>query len=171
MRETHIEIKEKENQNSDSGGVEPRQEGKIFVGNLPNWIKKNEVAEFFRQFGPIKSVILIKGHGETERNAGFGFVIYGGTDAMAAKSAMKAVEFDGVEFHGRVLTVRLDDGRRLKAKSEERARYVEGFDGVEYRSKWHEERESSRRSFREVLDSEPENWQAVVQSFERVNKV
>jgi hypothetical protein len=98
-------------------------------------------------------------------------VIYGGADAMAAKSAMKAVEFDGMEFHGRVLTVRLDDGRRLKEKSEERARYLEGFDGVEYLSKWHEERESSRRSFREVLDSEPENWQAVVQSFERVKKV
>ena len=171
MIETHNEINENESQNSDSGGVESRQEGKIFIGNLPNWIKKNEVAEFFRQFGPIKSVILIKGHGETERNAGFGFVIYGGSDAMASKSAMKAVEFDGVEFHGRVLTVRLDDGRRLKVKSEERVRYLEGFDGVEYRSKWHEERESSRRSFREVLDSEPENWQAVVQSFERVKKV
>lgn len=148
-----------------------REDGKIFVGNLPHWIKKIEVAEFFRQFGPIKNVILIKGHGETERNAGFGFVLYGGSDAMAAESAMKAVEFDGVEFHGRVLTVKLDDGRRLKERSEARARYVRGYEGVEYRSKWHEERESSRRSFRMVVDTEPENWQAVVQSFERIKKV
>ena len=90
---------------------------------------------------------------------------------MAAKSAMKAVEFDGVEFHGRVLTVKLDDGRRLKEKTEERARYIEGDDRVEYRSNWHEDRESSRRSFRKVLETEPENWQAVVQSFERIKKV
>ncbi len=141
------------------------------MGNLPNWIKKHEVAEFFRQFGPIKNVILIKSYGETERNAGFGFVIYGGTDAMAAKSAVKAVEFDGVEFHGRVLTVKLDDGRRLKEKSEERVRYIEGYDRVEYRSNWHDERESSRRSLKKVLETEPENWQAVVRSFEKIKKV
>ncbi|KAM1363225.1 hypothetical protein EV2_028929 [Malus domestica] len=82
------------------------------------------------------------GHSSTELNAGFGFVIYGGT--TAAKSAMKAVEFDGVEFHGRVLTVKLDAGRRLKDRTDERARWLEGYDGVEYRSQWHKERESSR---------------------------
>ncbi|MCD9558544.1 hypothetical protein HAX54_015947 [Datura stramonium] len=85
-----------------------REKGKIFIGNLPLWVKKKELAEFFRQFGPIKNVILIKGHHETEMNKGFGFVIYGGS--TAEKAAMKAVEFDGVEFHGRVLTVKLDDG-------------------------------------------------------------
>lgn len=146
-----------------------RQEGKIFVGNLPSWIKKNEFAEFFRQFGPIKNVILIKGHNDTERNAGFGFVIYGGP--TADNSAMKAVEFDGVEFHGRILTVKLDDGRRLKEKSEGRARWVEGDEGVGYRSNWHEEREGSRKEFRKIVETEPENWQAVVRSFERIKKV
>lgn len=141
------------------------------MGNLPTWIKKHEVAEFFRQFGPISNVILIKGHNETERNAGFGFVIYGGP--TAAKSAMKAVEFDGVEFHGRVLTVKLDDGRRLKAREEKRFRYMEGRGNErrEYRSEWHEEREGSRNGFRSVLETEPENWQAVVSAFERIKKV
>ena len=148
--------------------IEFRQEGKIFVGNLPNWVKKNEVSEFFRQFGPIENVILIKGHNDNQRNAGFGFVIYGGP--MASGSAMRAVEFDGVEFHGRVLTVKLDDGRRLRGRSEERARWVQGH-GVDQRSKWHEERESSRKDFRKVLETEPENWQAVVQAFERIKKV
>ncbi|CAH1445625.1 unnamed protein product [Lactuca virosa] len=57
---------------------------------------------------------------------GFGFVIYGGT--TAENSAMKAVEFDGMEFHGRVLTVKLDDGRRMKEKSADRARWIEGDD-------------------------------------------
>ncbi|CAK9153315.1 unnamed protein product [Ilex paraguariensis] len=146
-----------------------RQEGKIFVGNLPLRVKKHEVAEYFRQFGPIKNVILIKGHDNIERNMGFGFVIYGGQ--MAGKAAMKAVEFDGVEFHGRVLTVKLDDGKRVKARAEERVRWVEGEDGVEYRSKWHEAREGSRTEFRNVLETQPENWQAVVRAFERIKKV
>lgn len=139
------------------------------MGNLPNWVKKNEVSEFFRQFGPIKNVILIKGHDSSDRNAGFGFVIYGGS--TAAKSAMKAVEFDGVEFHGRVLSVKLDDGRRLKDKTEERTRWIEGCDDVEYRSQWHKERESSRKALRKVMETEPENWQAVVGFFERIKKV
>lgn len=138
------------------------------MGNLPNWVKKNEVSDLFRQFGPIKSVILIKGHSSTERNAGFGFVIYGGK--TAAKSATKAVEFDGMEFHGRVLTVKLDDGSRLKDKTEERTRWLEGHDSVEYQSQWHKERENSRKALRKVMDTEPENWQAVVRFFERIKK-
>lgn len=146
------------------------EKGKIFVGNLPLRIKKNEVAEFFRQFGPIKNVILIKGFDETERNMGFGFVIYGGP--TAEKAAMKAVEFDGVEFHGRVLTVKLDDGRRLKEKTEERMRWVVGKEeGQLHRTKWHEEREGSRREFRKVIETQPESWQAVVTAFERIKKV
>ncbi|GFS46054.1 pentatricopeptide (PPR) repeat-containing protein [Actinidia rufa] len=148
--------------------VEFRQEGKIFVGNLPLWIKKPELAEFFRQFGPIQNVILIKGHNETDRNMGFGFVIYGGRGAE--KSAMKAVDFDGVEFHGRVLTVKLDDGRRMKERSAERAKWVEGEWGMEYKSKWHEERAGSRSEFRRVLELQPGNWQSVVGAFERIKK-
>lgn len=142
------------------------------MGNLPNWVKKHEVSELFRQFGPITNVILIKGHDNTERNAGFGFVIYGG-GPNATKSAVKAVEFDGVEFHGRVLTVKLDDGGRLKGKTEERTRWLQhgSGDGDRPKSQWHKERESSRKALRKVMDTEPENWQAVVQTFERINKV
>lgn len=166
-----LESTENCGEEDDERGMEFREKGKIFVGNLPLWIKKNEVAEFFRQFGPIKNVILIKGHDDIERNVGFGFVIYSGP--TAEKAAMKAVEFDGVEFHGRVLSVKLDNGRRMKAKTEGRARWIEGRegDGDEYRSKWHEEREGSRREFRKVLETHPENWQAVVRMFERIKKV
>ncbi|XP_073098626.1 uncharacterized protein [Elaeis guineensis] len=148
--------------------TEFRQKGKIFVGNLPLWIKKNEIAEFFRQFGPVKSVVLIKGHDDPERNVGYCFVIYGGP--TVEESAARAVEFDGMEFHGRILTVRLDDGRRLKARSEERARWVAGSDQREFRSKWHEERDNACRIFRKVLETQPENWQAVVSAFERLQK-
>lgn len=146
-----------------------RQDGKIFVGNLPTWIKKPEFEEFFRQFGPIENVILIKGHHEVEKNAGFGFVIY-----AEEKSAMKAVEFDGVEFHGRVLTVKLDDGKRLKTKAEQRVRWVqEGEEDAKMSNKswWHQEREGSRRALQRILDTNGDNWQAVISAFEKINKV
>lgn len=160
-----------EGSNSDSQ-TDFRQPGKIFVGNLPAWVKKPQVAEFFRQFGAIRSVILIKGHHETARNAGFAFVIYDGEDEAADKAAMRAVEFDGVEFHGRVLTVKLDDGKRMREKSQERARWLEGNgDKGEYPSTWHEERDGSRKGFQEVLETQPENWQAVVTAFEKIKKV
>lgn len=146
-----------------------RQEGKIFVGNLPTWIKKPDFEEFFRQFGPIENVILIKGHHEVEKNAGFGFIIY-----AAEKSAMKAVEFDGVEFHGRILTVKLDDGKRLKTKAEQRVRWVqEGEEDAKLsnKSSWHQEREGSRKSLQRILDTNGDNWQAVISAFEKINKV
>lgn len=151
------------------GGDEFKQQGKIFVGNLPAWIKKKEFADYFRQFGPIKNVILIKGYNDTDRNLGFGFVIYGGPNA--ASSAIKAVEFDGVDFHGRILTVKLDDGRKMKAKAQERDRWVGGDDGVEFRSKWHQHRETSRVDFKRIIETQPDNWQAVVKAFERIDKV
>ncbi|KAK6135962.1 hypothetical protein DH2020_030300 [Rehmannia glutinosa] len=146
LQENEIEDEVFENSEENEKEVEFREKGKIFVGNLPLWIKKHE------------------------RNMGFGFVIYSGH--TAEKAAMKAVEFDGVEFHGRVLTVKLDNGKRMKGKYAERARWVEGKDGDEgdYRSKWHEEREGSRKEFRKVLESQPENWQAVVRAFDRIKK-
>lgn len=146
------------------------------MGNLPAWVKKPQVAEFFRQFGPIRSVILFKGHHDTERSAGFAFVIYDGgegDETKADKAAMRAVEFDGVEFHGRVLTVKLDDGKKMRERSEERARWLQGNGGDkgEYPSTRHKERDGSRKSFQKVLETQPENWQAVVTAFERIKKV
>eukprot|EP01018_Ginkgo_biloba_P016768 Gb_31760 [translate_table: standard] len=147
---------------------EVREEGKLFVGNLPLWITKTEVAAFFRQFGPVKNVILIKGHDDPERNVGYCFVIYGGP--TADNCAIKAVEFDGVEFHGRILTVKLDDGRRLKAIAEQRRSWVEGVDGRKYRSKWHEEREKASKDFKRILETHPDKWQKVINAFLKIKK-
>lgn len=79
-------------------------------------------------------------------------------------------EGDDMQFHGKVLTVKLVDGRRLKGKME-RERWIEGDDGVEYRSKWHEERERLRKEFRKVVETEQENWQAVVEAFQKMNNL
>ncbi|RRT73078.1 hypothetical protein B296_00028043, partial [Ensete ventricosum] len=150
---------------STADASEFRVKGKIFVGNLPKWIRKNEIAEFFRQFGPLKKVELIRGHDDPERNVGYCFLLYGGP--TAEDSAARAVEFDGVEFHGRVLTVRLDDGGQVRARKEEKARWVAGSNGREYRSKWHEERGNASVRFMKVLDTKPEDWQTVVCNFAR----
>lgn len=144
------------------------QKEKIYVGNLPLWIKKKEIEEYFRQFGPIKNVILIKGHDDPERNVGFCFIIFGGP--TAEESAAMAAEFDGVEFHGKVLTIRLDDGGRQRKREEERERLRKG-QGRDYMSEWKENRESARQRFREVVESRPENWQKVVSEFEKIAKV
>lgn len=145
-----------------------RQKGKVFVGNLPLWARKPEIAEFFRQFGPLEKVELVRGHDDPERNVGFCFLYYGGDDPEAA--AGRAVEVDGVEFRGKLLTVRLDDGRKGRARAEERARWVEAGVVREASSPWHKGREDACREFRRVLESRPEDWQAVVSAFERIPK-
>lgn len=146
-----------------------RHKGKVFVGNLPLWARKPEIAEFFRQFGPLEKVELVRGHDDPERNVGFCFLYYGGDDPEGA--AERAVEVDGVEFRGKSLTVRLDDGRKGRARAEERARWVEAGVRREARSPWHKGREEACREFRRVLESRPEDWQAVVSAFERIPKV
>jgi hypothetical protein len=146
-----------------------RQKGKVFVGNLPLWVKKPEIAEFFRQFGPLEKVELVRGHDDPERNVGFCFLYYGGDDPESA--AERAVELDGAEFRGKSLTVRLDDGRKGRARAEERALWVQHGGRGEARSPWHKDREQACREFRRVLESQPENWQAVVSAFERIPKV
>ncbi|WOL18798.1 hypothetical protein Cni_G27595 [Canna indica] len=153
---------------STANAAEFRVKGKIFVGNLPRWAKKNQINEFFGQFGPLEKVELIRDHDDPERNMGYCFLLYGGP--TAEESAAKAVEFDGVEFHGRILTVRLDDGSQLRARKEEKARWLAGSNGREYRSKWHEERGNASIRFMKVLDTKPEDWQAVMSAFEKIPK-
>lgn len=79
---------------------------------------------------------------------------------------------DGVEFHGKQLTVKLDDGRRLRKKEEEREKWVRGeIEEREYRSEWHEERDKAAQAFKRVLETRPDNWQAIVSAFEKIPKV
>ncbi|GKF90126.1 pentatricopeptide repeat-containing protein, partial [Tanacetum coccineum] len=50
------------------------------------------------------------------------------------------------------------------------ARWIEGDDSVDYKSKWQEERDGSRKELKKVLETQPENWQAVVDAFQRIKK-
>ncbi|XP_042415670.1 pentatricopeptide repeat-containing protein At5g04810, chloroplastic-like isoform X1 [Zingiber officinale] len=156
------------NPDSMADAAKYRVKGKIFVGNLPRWVKKNAIVEFFRQFGPVEKCELITAHDDPERNMGYCFLLYGGP--TAEDSAVRAVEFDGVEFHGRVLTVRLDDGSQQRARKEEKMNWVAGSDRREYKSKLHAERGNARNIFVKVLDTKLEDWQAVVSACDKIPK-
>ena len=152
-------------ENLDDVGPEP---GKIFVGNIPPLIPKGIIAEHFRQFGPLKDLILIKDHSDPEKNKGYCFVIYGGPSATS--SALKAAELNGTLFHGRKLTVKLDDGRRLRKKLESRKRWLE--DGkMSFLSDWHSNRDEASRNFRNFIEGNPTSRRLVVEAFNKIEKV
>ena len=83
---------------------------KLYVGNLPFRVTKEEVSDLFSQFGEIKSVNLITDK-QTGRPKGFGFVEFESVES--AQSAEKAL--DGKELGGRALRVNA-------AKEQERSR-------------------------------------------------
>ena len=71
--------------------------GKLYVGNLPFKTTEDEVTEFFKKFGDVTSVVLIKDR-ETGKPRGFGFV--------EMNDINKAInEANGAEFGGRKLLV------------------------------------------------------------------
>jgi hypothetical protein len=60
----------------------------------------------------------------------------------------------------------------LRKKEEERQKWVRGeIEGREYRSEWHEERDRASHAFEHILETRPNNWQAVVSAFEKIPKV
>uniref|UniRef100_A0A453D9H9 Pentacotripeptide-repeat region of PRORP domain-containing protein n=1 Tax=Aegilops tauschii subsp. strangulata TaxID=200361 RepID=A0A453D9H9_AEGTS len=52
----------------------------------------------------------------------------------------------------------------------DRARWVDHGRGKEAPSPWHHGRDEACREFRRVVESRPEDWQAVVSAFERIPK-
>lgn len=97
--------------------------GKIFIGNLPYHIKREPIKTFFSQCGPVRDIIFIRSHTDPEKNRGYCFLFFGGPDPNGA--AVRAAEFDGVEFHGKTLRIKLDDGRWERDRRGERERWVE----------------------------------------------
>ncbi|KAG8044018.1 hypothetical protein GUJ93_ZPchr0458g22537, partial [Zizania palustris] len=133
------------------------------------FLRSSEIAEFFRQFGPLEKVEHVRGHDDPERHLGFLLPLPRGDDAEA--SAERAVEVDGLDFRWRSFTVRLDDGRKGKARAEQRARWVYEGRRREPRSPWHECKDEGCREFRRMVESRrPGNCLAVASAFERIPK-
>lgn len=79
---------------------------KLFVGNLPFTVQREQVEALFQQHGEVFSVNLINDR-ETGRPRGFGFVEMEDDGAQAAIQAL-----DGTEFGGRNLRVSEAQERR-----------------------------------------------------------
>ncbi|KAL2649340.1 hypothetical protein R1flu_017468 [Riccia fluitans] len=142
--------------------------GKIFVGNLPKNLQKCDIVGFFRSFGPIRDLILLRDHRDHEKNAGYCFIFFGGTEPHS--SALKASEMDGAKFHGRTLRVKLDDGRWEKARKEERSAWTQGIETKDTRSAWHQERDHQSQRFREILTSTTASGVSVQAAFNKIGK-
>uniref|UniRef100_A0A0D9XGW2 RRM domain-containing protein n=1 Tax=Leersia perrieri TaxID=77586 RepID=A0A0D9XGW2_9ORYZ len=80
--------------------VEPPEEAKVYVGNLPYDIDSERLAQLFEQAGVVEVSEVIYNR-ETDRSRGFGFVTM-----STVEEAEKAVEmFHRYDVNGRLLTV------------------------------------------------------------------
>ncbi|KAF6157524.1 hypothetical protein GIB67_004462 [Kingdonia uniflora] len=80
--------------------VEPPEEAKLFVGNLPYDMDSEKLAGLFDQAGVVEVAEVIYNR-ETDQSRGFGFITM-----STVEEAEKAVEmFSGYDLNGRSLTV------------------------------------------------------------------
>lgn len=81
---------------------------KIYIGNLSFKATEQDVEDFFKQFGEIKEIALIRDRYSNELK-GFGFITF--TDPSSAQNALSK---NGEELLGRPLKINLarEEGRR-----------------------------------------------------------
>jgi len=76
------------------------QTATVYIGNLPWGVTEDDVADLFRDFGPLLDVRIVQDP-RTGRSRGYGFVELTSPDNVA-----KAVSaLNGADFNGRVLMV------------------------------------------------------------------
>ncbi len=99
------------------------QSNKLYVGNLPYSVAKDQLQELFSSHGAVQSVTIIEGKG-------FGFVeMSSPTEAEAAKTAL-----DGTDFEGR--TMKVDEARPPKSRDRgDRGGFSRG-DGGGFRNRY-----------------------------------
>jgi RNA recognition motif-containing protein len=68
---------------SDAGTATQR----IHVGNLPAWVREEDLEQLFGPFGPVEAVVVPSDR-ETETGQGFGFVDMAASDAERAILAL-----------------------------------------------------------------------------------
>lgn len=84
---------------------------KLYVGNLPWKTTKEDLHEYFSQFGAVEDAFVLTDR-ETGKSRGFGFVTFTNDD-----EGDKAIEAtDGVDFGGRNLNV--NEARPREERSE-----------------------------------------------------
>uniref|UniRef100_A0A2C9UL05 RRM domain-containing protein n=1 Tax=Manihot esculenta TaxID=3983 RepID=A0A2C9UL05_MANES len=89
-----------EQADTEDGFVEPPEDAKIFVGNLPYDVDSQKLAMLFEQAGTVEIAEVIYNR-ETDSSRGFGFVTM-----STVEEAEKAVDmFHRYDLNGRLLTV------------------------------------------------------------------
>ncbi|XP_048530296.1 pentatricopeptide repeat-containing protein At5g04810, chloroplastic-like [Triticum urartu] len=112
----------------------------------------------------LDKVELVRTHDDPELNAGFCFLyIHGHRARDGARGEGRRGVLPGHVAHGAA--------RRREEGVEDRARWVDHGQGKEAPSPWHHGRDEACCEFRRVVESRPEDWQAIVSAFERIPKV
>jgi RNA recognition motif-containing protein len=104
--------RERSNNTGMSAGPPPGTK-KIYVGNIPFSVSKDELKDFYTEYGEVVDV-FIPSNPETGEGRGFAFV------TMKEEDFMKAIEgTNGVEFGGRTLVVNepLPPGKKAPIRS------------------------------------------------------
>ncbi|XP_038987362.1 28 kDa ribonucleoprotein, chloroplastic-like [Phoenix dactylifera] len=100
LSEWEVEEEEPTEEGGEEPYVEPPEEVKLFVGNLPYDIDSEKLAHLFNKVGVVEVAEVIYNR-ETDQSRGFGFVSF-----STVEEADKAVEmFHRYELNGRLLTV------------------------------------------------------------------
>ncbi|TKY73578.1 31 kDa ribonucleoprotein [Spatholobus suberectus] len=84
----------------EEGFVEPPEEAKLFVGNLPYDVDSQKLAMLFEQAGTVEIAEVIYNR-ETDQSRGFGFV----TMSTIEEAEKAAEKFNRYDYDGRLLTV------------------------------------------------------------------
>ena len=73
----------------------------VYVGNLSYRVKEHHLREFFSCFGEIEKLKIIKNH-NSGRSKGYGFITF-----KKESFANSSLEYNGKDFEGRALVVRI----------------------------------------------------------------
>lgn len=84
---------------------------KLYVGNLPYNMTRDDLNDLFQSYGNLEEVYLVKDR-RTRRLKGYAFVAY-----TTEEEAKAALEMDGYEYQGRTLKVSLAKGTPNTASS------------------------------------------------------
>lgn len=80
---------------------------KVFIAGLPLQVEEAELCAVFGDFGPVKSLRIIKDR-ETNESKGFGFVEMVNDDE--AQEAIRCM--NGANYYGRRITVNIAEDKR-----------------------------------------------------------
>ncbi|KAJ1288966.1 hypothetical protein BS78_02G129400 [Paspalum vaginatum] len=102
--------------------VEPPEEAKVYVGNLPYDVDSERLAQLFEQAGVVEVAEVIYNR-ETDQSRGFGFVTM-----STVEEAEKAVEmFHRYDVNGRLLTVNKAAPRGSRVERPPRQQFGSSF--------------------------------------------